>query len=79
MTNCDQPLIIHHGTDHAECPDLDCTAEPDRHGTTLPCRWSWLYAHGRKVGGQPFPDVRCPGCYHIRRAGTPDTPIEATN
>lgn len=54
-----------------ECPDPSCTADPHTHATSLPCRWSWRLARGKKSNGSSFPVKRCPGCRHIRRAGAP--------
>ncbi len=62
-----------------ECPDIDCTIEPDEHSWRLPCRWSWPYAHGKAFDGRAFPKRRCPSCDHIRRAGPPheDVAVES--
>ena len=82
---CEQPLIEHRDTALNpagasprtrkvmiyECPNPDCSAEPQDHGTSLPCRWSWKMAHGKQYNGMSFPVRRCPGCQHIRRAGKP--------
>lgn len=81
--NCPLPLIQHRvrapqplGSASAriitECSDPRCDAAPDRHSSSLPCRWAWPLAHGKVFNGAPFPKRRCPGCEHIRRAGNPD-------
>lgn len=71
MAECEHPLIDHRGIKQVECPDPGCTTDPGSHHETLPCRWSWQYAHGRAYGGKSFPAVRCPECRHIRRGGMP--------
>ena len=70
-STCPHPLIVHRGWGIVECPDPGCAAVKADHSTWLPCRWAWRYAHGRAAGSHPFPGGRCPGCYHIRRAGQP--------
>ena len=84
MTHPNHPSVLHHPPGHrptdssfTECPDPDCTLTHDQHPVRLPCRWAWKEAHGKAHGGQPFPIRRCPGCYHIRRAGRPIAEQEA--
>jgi hypothetical protein len=56
-----------------ECDQPGCTGQRDLHQAEIPCRWSWLLAHGKGFNGQPFPRRRCPQCEHIRRAGAPSS------
>ena len=86
MSACEHPLVVHRvktadgpgGWDRLltkkvfECPDPQCSAEVGDHGVEIPCRWSWPLAHGKAHNGTPFPERRCPGCLHIRRAGKPE-------
>ncbi len=72
---CPHPIVIHRTTGAWECPDSLCSESRDAHTTSLPCRWSWPYAHSRAWGGRTFPAHTCPHCAHIRRAGKPQIPI----
>ena len=80
MTNtpCPCPVVVHRGTDAWECTNPLCATGRETHTATLPCRWSWPYAHGKAWGGRPFPAYTCPQCQHIRRAGTPQIRTAST-
>jgi hypothetical protein len=61
-----------------ECFEPGCDGDPDCHERRLPCRWSWRLAHVKTFNGSSFPQRRCPGCDHIRRAGVPqDEAVQA--
>lgn len=88
VEECEQHLVVHRMKEPEwrtvtaprqvvvyECPDPCCSGEPGNHELTVPCRWSWPYAHGKTYNGESFPKRRCPGCAHIGRAGSPQVEI----